>query len=84
MALILRNGGSQNPDMWLKEPRNNHPDVSGDSWDYGSTIVSANPQFPDNEPNVEGSVSFTATWNRFTYRNYPFFSFEEAHRAVVG
>ena len=24
MALILRNGGSQNPDMWLKEPRNNH------------------------------------------------------------
>ena len=62
----------------------NTPDVSGDSWDYGSTIASANPQFPDNEPNVEGSVSFTATWNRFTYRNYPFFSFEEAHRAVVG
>ena len=24
MALILRNGGSQNPDRWLKEPRNNH------------------------------------------------------------
>ena len=23
MALILRNGGSQNPDRWLKEPRNN-------------------------------------------------------------
>ena len=62
----------------------NSPDVSGDSCGYGSTIVSANPQFPDNEPNVEGSVSFTATWNRFTYRNYPFFSFEEAHRAVVG
>ena len=26
MALILRNGGSQSPDRWLKEPRNNqHP-----------------------------------------------------------
>ena len=24
MALILRNGGSQSPDRWLKEPRNNH------------------------------------------------------------
>ena len=26
MALILRNGGSQSPDRWLKEPRNNHED----------------------------------------------------------
>lgn len=24
MARILRNGGSQSPDRWLKEPRNNH------------------------------------------------------------
>ena len=24
VALILRNGGSQSPDRWLKEPRNNH------------------------------------------------------------
>ena len=24
MALILRNGGSQSSDRWLKEPRNNH------------------------------------------------------------
>ena len=24
MALILRTGGSQSPDRWLKEPRNNH------------------------------------------------------------
>ena len=24
MALILRNGGSQSPDRWLKEPLNNH------------------------------------------------------------
>ena len=24
MALILRNGGSQSPDRWLREPRNNH------------------------------------------------------------
>ena len=24
MALILQNGGSQSPDRWLKEPRNNH------------------------------------------------------------
>ena len=24
MAPILRNGGSQSPDRWLKEPRNNH------------------------------------------------------------
>jgi hypothetical protein len=23
MALILRNSGSQSPDRWLKEPRNN-------------------------------------------------------------
>ena len=23
MALILRNGGSQSPDRWLREPRNN-------------------------------------------------------------
>ena len=30
MALILRNGGSQSPDRWLKEPRNNqyHYDVT--------------------------------------------------------
>ena len=26
MALILRNGGSQSPDRWLKEPRNNQKD----------------------------------------------------------
>ena len=25
MALILRTGGSQSPDRWLREPRNNHP-----------------------------------------------------------
>ena len=24
MALILRNGGSQSPDRWLRESRNNH------------------------------------------------------------
>ena len=24
MVLILRNGGSQSPDRWLREPRNNH------------------------------------------------------------
>lgn len=24
MALILRNGGSQSPDRWLRDPRNNH------------------------------------------------------------
>ena len=24
MALILRTGGSQSPDRWLREPRNNH------------------------------------------------------------
>jgi len=23
MALILRNGGSQSPDRWLRDPRNN-------------------------------------------------------------
>ena len=28
MALILRNGGSQSPDRWLKEPRNNHADAA--------------------------------------------------------
>lgn len=28
MALILRNGGSQSPDRWLKEPRNNHYDYA--------------------------------------------------------
>ena len=27
MALILRNGGSQNPDRWLKEPRNNQEQI---------------------------------------------------------
>ena len=27
MALILRNGGSQSPDRWLKEPRNNHEEA---------------------------------------------------------
>ena len=25
MALILRTGGSQSPDRWLREPRNNQP-----------------------------------------------------------
>ena len=24
MALILRNGGSQSPGRWLRDPRNNH------------------------------------------------------------
>lgn len=28
MALILRNGGSQSPDRWLKEPRNNHSSIA--------------------------------------------------------
>ncbi len=28
MALILRNGGSQSPDRWLKEPRNNQSGMS--------------------------------------------------------
>ena len=27
MALILRNGGSQSPDRWLRDPRNNHREV---------------------------------------------------------
>ena len=27
MALILRNGGSQSPDRWLKEPRNNQFEI---------------------------------------------------------
>ena len=31
MALILRNGGSQSPGRWLRDPRNNHED-------YGSGI----------------------------------------------
>lgn len=30
MALILRNGGSQSPGRWLRDPRNNHK-VIGDS-----------------------------------------------------
>ena len=30
MALILRNGGSQSPDRWLKEPRNNQDHYSID------------------------------------------------------
>ena len=28
MALILRNGGSQSPDRWLREPRNNHTEIA--------------------------------------------------------
>ena len=34
MALILRNGGSQNPNRWLKEPRNNHVlyNIQNDDW----------------------------------------------------
>ena len=51
MALILRNGGSQSPDRWLREPRNNHTDTKGadanqsdatSDWDETSdvTIVS--------------------------------------------
>lgn len=27
MALILWNGGSQSPDRWLREPRNNHASI---------------------------------------------------------
>ena len=31
MALILRNGGSQSPDRWLRDPRNNqHINISYD------------------------------------------------------
>ena len=33
--LILRNGGSQNPDRWLKEPRNNHAGKRSDIQHYG-------------------------------------------------
>ena len=36
MALILRNGGSQNPDRWLKEPRNNQ------YYDYHRRDIAAN------------------------------------------
>ena len=28
MALILRNGGSQSPDRWLRDPRNNHKTIA--------------------------------------------------------
>ena len=31
VAPLLRNGGSQSPDRWLKEHRNNH-DVEADDW----------------------------------------------------
>jgi len=30
MALILRNGGSQSPDRWLREPRNNQRIIKDD------------------------------------------------------
>ena len=33
MALILRNGGSQSPDRWLKEPRNNQYPYTGYEYD---------------------------------------------------
>ena len=33
MALILRNGGSQSPDRWLKGPRNNHKNLKEDEWE---------------------------------------------------
>lgn len=35
MALILRNGGSQSPDRWLKEPRNNHSGSTGNNTSNG-------------------------------------------------
>jgi hypothetical protein len=37
VALILRNGGSQNPDRWLKEPRNNHLDTKELAKDLAGT-----------------------------------------------
>ena len=47
MALILRNGGSQSPDRWLKEPRNNQfiETVSG----KGSFVASPNKEFIQEE-----------------------------------
>ena len=38
MALILRNGGSQSPDRWLKEPRNNHAKMEID-YDYMKSYI---------------------------------------------
>ena len=38
MALILRNGGSQSPDRWLKEPRNNHTTLEAICNGFGITL----------------------------------------------
>ena len=38
MALILRNGGSQSPDRWLKEPRNNHAKLLDYHWELSKKI----------------------------------------------
>ena len=38
MALILRNGGSQSPDRWLKEPRNNQGEIWDVVWGGYDTI----------------------------------------------
>ena len=51
--LILRNGGSQNPDRWLKEPRNNQ---FGNIWvfDRNSNIDIKMYKFSDGVKVVNG------------------------------
>ena len=38
MALILRNGGSQSPDRWLREPRNNQKSWMKSAKEHEGTV----------------------------------------------
>ena len=47
MALILRNGGSQSPDRWLREPRNNQFGKTAAQWRSEKGIKGKTPNIRD-------------------------------------
>ena len=53
MALILRNGGSQSPDRWLKEPRNNHERTNWTNTPINSIVSILLPWYPQTMADLE-------------------------------
>ena len=65
VALILRNGGSQSPDRWLREGRNNHISFcnSIDNIPISLSIFICSPSYSSYQSKQDNSMS--CLWNIF-------------------
>ena len=76
MALILRNGGSQSPDRWLKEPRNNH--IGDSKVDIENEKVDIQDKKVDIESVLSGKGSnFSVKTTVHIHRLFEKFGFDE-------